>query len=192
MNDLANKMQEISHRRVSSAPPSARDTVPQRDSLRANTVSPTHSRHGALPSPGTPLDLEVDWNRLVIGGWHLDTRREKIESEARQLLQTFGLHESVTDVTVYGRRASACHVLLQHLQTQEAKRRLGRMPSPTQRQTCHPKLRQGCVADPSQEPTEAIEKSCHQARSQHCGISPGQNPSRDCRHRLEQANPLGS
>jgi hypothetical protein len=68
--------------------------------------------------------LEVDWNRLVIGGWHLDTRREKIDSEARQLLQTFGLHESVTDVIVYGRQASACHVLLQPLQTPEAKRRL--------------------------------------------------------------------
>jgi hypothetical protein len=37
------------------------------------------------------LDLEVDWNRLIIGGWHLDTRREKIEAEAEDLLHKLGL-----------------------------------------------------------------------------------------------------
>ena len=71
------------------------------------------------------MDLEVDWNRLIIGGWHLDTRREKVEAEAKDLLRTLGIQESVKEVIVYGRRASACHVLLEPQPAATAKNRLG-------------------------------------------------------------------
>lgn len=70
------------------------------------------------------MDLEVDWNRLIIGGWHLDARREKVDAEARNLIKTLGIQESITDVIVYGRRASACHLVMTSQPVAEAKRRM--------------------------------------------------------------------
>lgn len=123
VNQLAQQVQEFSQHRASSAPPPAR-TPPPKESWRSTTMSPSRPRPGAHSPPGDHVDLEVDWNRLVIGGWHLDTRREKIESEARQLLETFDIQASVAELIVYGRRASTCHVLLQPLPAHEAKRRI--------------------------------------------------------------------
>lgn len=124
MNNLAHQMQEFSRQRVSSAPPSSRAPLPPRDSSRASTLSPTRPRATVPAAHAASVDLEVDWNRLIIGGWHLDTRREKIESEAKQLLQAFGIQESVNELIVYGRRASACHVLLHPMPEPDAKRRV--------------------------------------------------------------------
>ena len=119
---LTQKVQEILHQRSSSAPPLTKHE-PSPMHPRASTLSPSRPR----PNHSNSLqsaDPEADWNRLVIGGWHTDTRREKIEHEARQLLQTFGIADAVTDVIVYGRRASACHILLRPLPSQDARRRL--------------------------------------------------------------------
>ena len=102
MTDLGQKVQEIFHQRSPSAPSLAKHEPPPLPPQRASTLSPSRPRP-SLSNSLQSVDLEVDWNRLVIGGWHMDTRREKVEHEAKQLLQTFGIADAVTDVIVYGR-----------------------------------------------------------------------------------------
>ena len=64
MNNLAQRLQEFSRQRVSSAPPSSRAPLPPRDSSRASTLSPTRPRATVPAAHAASVDLEVDWNRL--------------------------------------------------------------------------------------------------------------------------------
>ena len=124
VSSLAQQVQEISRQRAPSAPPPTRTNPSRSEAPRAATLSPIRSRASTSTSPQMAMELEVDWNRLIIGGWHPDTRREKIESEAQDLIKKLGIQESVTDVIVYGRRASACHLILSPQPAAEAKRRM--------------------------------------------------------------------
>lgn len=91
------------------------------------TTHAANSRsHSELPNRSKPSteSLEVDWNRLVLGGWDGDTRRDTIQKEASDLLDTLQLKPQVEEVIVFGKRSSTCHVLLQKLPEQEARQRI--------------------------------------------------------------------
>eukprot|EP00438_Fugacium_kawagutii_P024151 Skav213836 [mRNA] locus=scaffold315:142106:146525:+ [translate_table: standard] len=120
---LSATVQEL--KRAPSAPPMASRAHAPDLAPRAASTSPLRPRHDFNPPMAPTYAMgDMDWNRLILGGWHMDTRRETIENEAKTLLQTLDITNIVREVVVYGRRASTCHVLLQPLPESEAKRRL--------------------------------------------------------------------
>eukprot|EP00438_Fugacium_kawagutii_P007037 Skav230653 [mRNA] locus=scaffold2103:257131:258459:- [translate_table: standard] len=124
VQDLSVKMQELSQSRAQSAPPLRHRAAGIPSTFRASSVSPGRQRPGeSLLAPASVLN-DMDWNRLVLGGWHVDTRRETVEAEAKALLPALGLEAECRDLIVYGRRASTCHVLPHPLPEADAKRRL--------------------------------------------------------------------
>lgn len=124
VQDLSVKMQELSQSRAQSAPSLRNRAASVAPSLRASSVSPGRQRPTESTLAPTSTSNDMDWNRLVLGGWHVDTRRETVEAEAKALLPALGLETGYRDLIVYGRRASTCHVLLHPLPEPEAKRRL--------------------------------------------------------------------
>ena len=126
--DLAQQVHAITHHRAPSAPPTAARTPSfgNPNQPRAASTSPVRQRSTSqsLPTSSTNSIPEVDWNRLIVGGWHADTRRETVETEAKTLIQTMGIQDAVLETIVYGRRATTCHVVLQSLPDTEAKKRM--------------------------------------------------------------------
>ena len=184
MNNLAQQMQEFSHQRVSFAPPSSRASLPPRDSSRASTLSPTRPRATVPAAHAASVDLEVDWNRLIIGG-----RREKIESEAKQLLQAFGIQESVNELIVYGRRACVPCPASPHA---GAWRQTSRphLAGTTQRQAPHSQLQHSSLDDPPQKCPQTFEESSHQVCSQPSPIHLAPDQPWPAWHWLEQTDHL--
>ena len=82
-------------------PPAGRDppaTGPTRRSRSANP-NPNTSSPGRLEQP------DIEWNRLVIGGWAPDTRRELIIQEATRIVETMQVLDEVKDTIVFGKRS---------------------------------------------------------------------------------------
>lgn len=88
---------------------------------------PNEPERGARARSAVPPQVQpdIDWNRLVIGGWLPDTRRDTIEREATELLNNqMQVQDHVKEIIVFGRRASTCHVLLNPLPDSSAGQRI--------------------------------------------------------------------
>lgn len=119
LQTLTVKVQDLSSAsgRTPSEPPSR---VGRGDMPMGSTRQGPRAR-SAVPNQAQP---DIDWNRLVIGGWLQDTRRDTIEREAAQLLEKIQVKDHMQEIIVFGRRASTCHVLLTPLPDSSARARI--------------------------------------------------------------------
>jgi len=76
VQNLTQKVEDLSHQRTPSAPPTLARTPSfgHPPHQRPASTPPPRARLN-IPSPSTSLIADVDWNRLVLGGWHMDTTR---------------------------------------------------------------------------------------------------------------------
>ena len=60
----------------------------------------------------TSLGQSTDYNHVVIGGWPDGSKRDTIIQQTQKILATHTPALEVTDLIVYGKRASSCHLFL--------------------------------------------------------------------------------
>ena len=98
---------------VSSDPPHPSGRTPTARPDYRRVPPPRETGPPTSAGAGTGSGLLTDYSHIVIGGWPDGTRRDDILSEAKAVIQLHRPALQYSDLDVYGKRASVCHLHFQ-------------------------------------------------------------------------------